>query len=78
MLGLYNYLDSCSVAHFLLCGCKIQSSDLALDLAVERGLPKLLIGPDGMVLNTGVGKLVHTRGQFLQRYERNDKIRKQI
>lgn len=52
--------------NLLLWSVQIKGSDLTLDLAVERGFPELLVGPDGMVLNARVGKLVYARGQFLQ------------
>lgn len=61
-----SYLWSGSDAPFLPWGVKIKGSDLTLDLAVESGFPELLVGPDGMVLNAGVGKLVHPCNQFLQ------------
>lgn len=65
VLFLSLYLDFGSDEMFVLRGSKVQRSDLALDLWVEGGFPKLLIGPDGMVLNAGVGELVHSRSQFL-------------
>lgn len=45
---------------------QIKGSDLTLDLAIESGFPELLVGPDGMILNAGVGKLVHPGSQFLK------------
>lgn len=61
-----SYLQPDSEAHLLLWGVKIKGSDLTLDLAVESGFPELLVGPDGMVLNASVSKLVDSRTQFLQ------------
>lgn len=55
-----------SDGHRLLWGVKIKGSDLTLDLAVKSGFPELLVGPDGVVLNAGVRKLVDSRSQFLQ------------
>lgn len=55
-----------SEGHFLLWSVQIQGSDLTLDFAVECGFPELLVGPDGMVLNAGVGKLVDPWSQFLK------------
>lgn len=61
-----SYLEPGSDTNFLLWGVQIKGSDLALHLAVESGFPELLVGPDGMVLNASVGKLVHTCSQFLE------------
>lgn len=59
------YLYPGSKSHFLLWSVQIEGSDLTLDFTVECGFPKLLVGPDGMVLNAGVGKLVDPWSQFL-------------
>ena len=52
-------LQSGSDAYFLLRTAEIQGTDLVLDLAVEGSLPELLVCPDGMILDTCVGVLLH-------------------
>jgi hypothetical protein len=52
-------LQSGSYAYFLLRTAEIQGTDLVLDLAVEGSLPELLVCPDGMILDTCVGVLLH-------------------
>lgn len=47
-------------------GVQVQGPDLTLDFTVESGFPELLVGPNGMVLYAGVGKLVHSSSQSLQ------------
>lgn len=49
---------------------KIKSSDLALDFTIEGTFPELLVGPDRMVLYAGVGKLVHSSSQSLDRQKK--------
>lgn len=70
-----SYLWLGSDAAFLW-GVQIKGSDLTLDLAVESGFPELLVGPDGMILNAGVGKLVHPSSQFLKDKNVVHKVRK--
>lgn len=59
--------------HSILC-LQVQSSDVALDVTVEHGLPELHSGPNHMLLHAAVGKLSDAGSQFLSDKHRGKKV----